>query len=864
MLHPPGSRLGPYEILSAVGAGGMGDVYKARDTRLERTVAVKVSKEQFGERFRNEALAVAALNHPHICTLFDVGPDYLVMEYVEGRPLRGPIPPGGALLLAGEIADALEHAHRHGIIHRDLKPSNILVTKAGVKVLDFGLAKRQATAPFKGESHPTLTEDGAVLGTPRYMAPEQIDGKPADERTDIFAFGLVLYEMLTGRHAFEARSVASVMAGILEREPTPISALKPLTPPALEQVVLTCLAKDPAERWQSVRELKHALAWASRPGPVARGGGRSGWIAAAVAAAVAVAALTFAVSRRPRSAEKPLPVRFEIVLQDKASATSEMAVSPDGRKIVLQLTVGASSGLYVRPIDSTTLTPVPGGGGFRPFWSPDGRSVAWFDRGFMRKVDLSGGPAQTLCKMPGFPTGATWSHEDVILFSAAGKLFRLPARGGEPEPFGTLAPGESARFWPQFLPDGRRYLYVSVASRPEDQGVFVGSLDSDLRKRIVATEYNAAYTPSGHLLFVKDDALMAQAFDATRLEVSGEPFPVLEEVGLFKGAQPAPHATYSVSANGVLVWRKGLSREPEQLTWYDRSGRKLGTLGKRAKSFSFGLSPDEKSVVVCRTDPLTSVLNRRDLWILEVAGGASRRLTFDPTDECNPVWSPDGSRIAFFSDRRGTREIYQKAANGSGDAELLLGAQEQEGHDPVGMGTEDWSPDGRFIVYNFAPTGVTHRNDLFLLPMSPAVARKPVLFLGTEALEWMGAIAPSGRWIAYLSDESGTSEVYVRDLSPRGEPGPGKWQVSAGGGWGPRWRRDGKELLYTSGSTIMAVAVKPDAPSFQAGPPRALFDVPMTQLGSRLFDVTRDGQRFLVNTLVTADEPVRVLVNWLP
>jgi Tol biopolymer transport system component len=574
--------------------------------------------------------------------------------------------------------------------------------------------------------------------------------------------------------------------------------------------------------------------------------------------------VTFAVARRPKSAEKPLPVRFEIVLPDKASATSEMAVSPDGRRIVLEINVGGGGGLYVRPLDSTTLTPVPGGGGFRPFWSPDGRQVASFYQGFMKKVDLSGGPVQTLCKMPGFPTGATWSREDVIVFSAAAKLFRVPARGGEPEPLGALAQGESARLWPQFLPDGRRYLYVSIAARLEDQGVYVGSLDSGLRKRIVATEYNAAYTPSGHLLFVKDDALMAQAFDATSLELSGEPFPVLEQVGLFKGAQPAPHATYSVSENGVLVWRKGLSREPEQLTWYDRSGRKLGTLGGRAKSFSFALSPDEKSVVVCRTDPLTNTLNKRDLWILEVAGGSSRRLTFDPTDECNPVWSPDGSRIAFFSDRRGTREIYQKAANGSGDAELLLAAQQQEGHDPVGMGTEDWSADGRFIVYNFVPMGPTHRNDLFLLPMSPGAERKPILFLGTEALEWMGAIAPNGRWIAYLSDESGTNEVYVRDLSPRGEPGPGKWQVSAGGAGGPRWRPDGKELFYTSGATMMAVAVKPDGPSFQAGTPRALFDVPMPQLGSRRFDVTRDGQRFLVNTLVTADEPVRVLVNWLP
>jgi Tol biopolymer transport system component len=863
MPHSPGTRLGPYEIVSSVGAGGMGDVYKARDTRLDRTVAVKVAKEQFEERFRHEALTVAALNHPHICTLFDVGPDYLVMEYVEGKALRGPLPVGDVLRLAGQISDALEHAHRHGVVHRDLKPSNILLTKSGAKVLDFGLAKRRSALPGAGESHPTLTEGGAILGTPRYMAPEQIDGKPADERTDIFAFGLVLYEMLTGQHAFEGKSAASVMVAILEKDPVPISALMPTTPPALEQVVLTCLAKDPAERWQSFRELKHALAWAARAGS-GRAGGQWPWMAltgAVVASAVIVGAVTFAVARRKQTPEKPLPVRFEIVLPDRASASNEMAVSPDGRRIVLEISLGQSGGLYVRPLDSTTLTPVPGGRGFRPFWSPDGRQLAFFSEG-LKKVDLSGGPTQTVCKVPGFFGGATWSREDVIVFSADGKLYRVPARGGEPVPVGAQVEGESARWWPQFLPDGRRYLYLSIATRPEDTGIYVGSLDSDLRKRIVATEYNAAYS-SGHLLFVKDGALMAQAFDATSLDLSGEPFAVLDQVGLFKGGQPAPHATYSVSANGVLAWRKGLSRDPEQLTWFDRSGRKLGTLGQRAKYFGFALSPDEKSLAVCRTDPLTNMLNRRDIWISDVTAGTSRRLTFDPTDECNPVWSPDGSHVAFFSDRRGEREIYQKPANGSGEDELLLAAKDQEGHDGVGMSTEDWSPDGRFIVYNFVPMAA-HRNDLFLLPMSPAAGRKPIPFLGTGATEFMGAIAPNGRWIAHFSDESGDGEVYVRDLSPRGERGPGKWQVSAGGGWEPRWRRDGKELLYTAGSTIMAVAVKPVGPSFQAGAPRALFEVPMPRLASHRFDVTRDGQRLLVDTLVTADEPVRVLVNWLP
>ena len=877
MPHSPGTRLGPYEIVGAVGAGGMGDVYKARDTRLERTVAVKVAREAFGNRFRNEALAVAALNHPHIGTLFDVGSDYLVMEYVEGKALRGPLPAVDVQRLAGQIADALEHAHRQGVVHRDLKPSNILLTKSGVKVLDFGLAKRRSTPSETGEGHSTLTEDGAVLGTPRYMAPEQIDGRPADERSDIFAFGLVLYEMLTGRHAFGSKSAASVMAGILEREPVPITTLMPTTPPALEQVVLTCLAKDPAERWQSVRELKHALAWAARPGSVVRASSRNGWIAAGVATAVAVAALSFAVAHRREKGERPPPIRFQVSLPDKARSDdmADIAVSPDGRRIVLPVAFDEVFQLYVRPLDSFDLTPVPGSeNSFQPFWSPDGRQIAFASQPShgLKKVDLAGGPAQTLCEIPGFEAGAnfsrqgaTWSREDVIVFSAGGKLFRVPARGGEPEPLGKLAEGESGRYWPHFLPDGQHYLYLSMTARPEEQGTYVGSLDSDLRKRIVASEYAAAFSPPGYLLFVKDDALMAQPFDAQRLRLSGEPIPILDQLALFKIAQPGPRAIYSVSANGVLAWRprSTLTQEPKQLTWFDRSGKKLGTLGKPAVYFAPTLSPDGKSLAVCRTDPATNTTPKRDLLIFDVERGTSRMLTFDPADDCGPAWSPDGSRISFFSDRRGVREIYQKAANGSGDDELLLAAKDQECHDPLGMSTDDWSADGRFLVYNC--TMGTHFNDLFLLPMSPAGKGKPITFLATAAAEFMGAIAPNGRWMAYRSDLGGRGEVYVSDLSPRGERGPGKWQVSTGGGWQPRWRRDGKELFYTDGATIMAAAVKPDAPSFEAAAARPLFDVPFTGAGLRdRFAVTRDGQRFLVNLPLKPAEPVSVLVNWLP
>ena len=571
--------------------------------------------------------------------------------------------------------------------------------------------------------------------------------------------------------------------------------------------------------------------------------------------------MSLGLAHRRQQLKKPTPIRFQILLPDKArSEDPELAVSPDGRKVVLQLSLDEVSQLYVRALDSLDLTPVTGSkGGFRPFWSPDGRQVAFFADGIVKKVDISGGPAQSLCRNPGWPSGGTWSREDVIVWSAGGKLFRMPAGGGEPEPLGALVEGESARYWPQFLPDGRHYLYVSIAiaARPDVQGVYVGSLDSDLRQRLVATEYNAAYSPSGHLLFVKDEALMAQRFDAGSLKLSGELLPVVPQLALFKGAQPAPSAVYSVSTNGVLAWRPRSTLSPTQLTWFDRSGQKLGTLGEPALYFAPILSPDERSVAVCRVDPVANMNNRRDLWIFDVARGTSRRFTFDPADECNPVWSPDGSRIAFFSDRRGVREIYQKAVNGSGDDELVLAST------GPALNVEDWSPDGRFLVY-MSPTRPRVENDLFLLPMLSAGERKPILFLDSPALEHMGTVSPNGRWIAYRSAVFGAGEIYVSDVSPQGVRGPGKWQISTGDGWQPRWRGDGKELFYTARSTLMAVAVKPEAASFEATAPRPLFDVPSRPGFTDRFVVTRDGQRFLVNLPLTSPEPVRVLVNWLP
>jgi eukaryotic-like serine/threonine-protein kinase len=853
MPYAPADRLGPYEITGPIGAGGMGEVYKARDTRLERTVAIKVSKEAFSERFRNEALAIASLNHPHICTLYDVGPDYLVMEYVEGKPLRGPVPVPEFLRLAGQIADALEQAHQKHIVHRDLKPSNILVTKAGVKVLDFGLAKRRAPRPASDESEDTLTEEGTVAGTPRYMAPEQIDGRPADERTDIFAFGLVMYEMLTGERAFEGKSAASVMAAILGRDPIPISTFRPETPKALEKVVVTCLAKDPAERWQSVRELKHALEWTTETAAASSFSVRLKRIAAGLAAAIVVTAVGVAIARRDTRTARPLPVRYEITLPKKAVFRWEhtLAVSPDGAQIVFSLLFpGELPRLFLRPLDAVEVTPVPGAeGGMWPFWAPSGKQIGFVVvPGVLKKIDLATGSVQTLCKSVN-TIGATWNREDVIVFSDGGKLFRLSARGGEPEPLGTLVEGETGRTFPQFLPDGRHYLYVSLSSRPDEGGVYVGAVDSDLRKRIVATAYRAAYTPPGHLLFVKDEGLVAQPFDLRTLELSGEPIPVLDRLALLPGAGLAH---FSVSTNGVLAWRTGSPAEPMQLTWFDRRGRRIGTLGEPGVYVRPVLSPDERSLAVCRQESPTNT----DIWVLDVARGASRRLTFDPHHDCGPTWSPDGSRIAFRSDRRAPGGIYQKRADGSGDDELVIESKDSP------LSVSDWSADGRFLVY--ASSRPRYLWDIYLLPLSAAGERKPIPYLVTDALEDSGQIAPNGRWMAYRSTAHGRFEVYVQEVTPRGEAGAGEWQISSGGAWSPQWRRDGKELFYGTATGVHSVAVTGDGPSFEASAPRQLFDPELVEEPGAAFAVTRDGERFLLLVPTKPREPIRVLVNGLP
>jgi Tol biopolymer transport system component/predicted Ser/Thr protein kinase len=895
----PGKRLGPYEIVAPLGAGGMGEVYKARDTRLDRTVAIKLlpasltDSPERRQRLEREARAVSALNHAHICALYDVGDQdgsfFLVMEYLEGETLadrltKGALPTEQVLRYGIEIGDALDKAHKKGIVHRDLKPGNVVITKAGAKLLDFGLAKLrgEAASPTPElSSLPTeakpLTQAGTILGTLRYMAPEQLEGGDADSRADIWALGLLLYEMATGKPAFSGKSQASLIGAILKDEPAPISATQTMAPPALDRLVRTCLAKDPDERWQSAHDVVQQLRWigeagsqAGVPAPVAerrRSRERLAWTVAAIAAVLG-AALGFLAARLGRRVE-PLQVRLKIAPPEGTRFPwwTLPAVSPDGSKIAFTAVSGqvaadrasaaaaGESHLYIRALDAETATRIPGTeGAYWPFWSPDGRQIGFATfppQPRLRKVDVSGGPPQTLCDLTSAHDGASWSRDGVILFAQGGALYRVPAGGGEAKRLDQPDPKQANPKGPQFLPDGR-FLYLSMAERQQDRALYLGSLDGKERTRVLTTDRIAAYVPSGHLLFMNGQVLSAQAFDRAKRRLEGDPFPVAERVVLMRGLFGG--AAFSVSPGGVLAWRTGAATETMQLTWFDRSGKKLGAVGPPAEYSNPALSPDERSLAVGQAEAgqLT-----RDLWVFDLVRGTRTRLTFDPGDDLNPTWSPDGRRMAFSSTRGPTRDILEKAADGSGDERRLFVPKEGE------AAVEDWSADGRLLLFNRQSVGQSA--DLYVLPLTGA-ERQPLPLLATPFSESMGQFSPNGRFVAYRSSESGRSEVYVQAIDADGKPTRGKWQVSTNGGLEPRWRRDGRELFYVNDSTLFAVDVKIDGAAFEAGIPKALFDLQLPDPRRNRFVVSRDGQRFLFNAAAeqASDAPIQVLVNWRP
>jgi serine/threonine protein kinase len=851
-----GEKLGPYEILAPIGAGGMGDVYKVRDTRLDRTVAIKVSKEAFSERFEREARAVAALNHPYICTLHDVGPNYLVMEYIEGTPLRGPLPIDQALTFAAQICDALDAAHKKDITHRDLKPANILVTKQGIKLLDFGLAK---VAPVVRADEATmtmaLTGKGEILGTLLYMSPEQISGQEADARSDLFAFGCVLYEMLSGKRAFQGANPASIIAAILER---PAPSLAGVAPPALNRVLKRCLEKDPDARWQSARDLKSALELVTvpeTPVPESRASarGRLPWAVAAILALAASALAWIHFTAAPASTE---PVRFQVLPPERQIFSEFLAVSPDGRKLAfITLDINNRFILWVRSLDSLDakrLSSPNEGDVSGPFWSPDSRVVAYYAEGKLKKVDSASGDSQILCDAPGF-RGAAWSSKGVIAFGAvmgSTGLWIVPESGGTPKAATIGSTG--LRYNPIFLPDGEHFLYRDVKGN-RDPAVYLGSislpLDRQSTEPFLATPFQAEFAPfaprgsHGHLLFVRDSALLAQPFDAADGKLSGEPTPVVSSVsnGETIGGPILGVAAFSVSENGVLAYRSGTGRT-FRLTWFDRSGRPLGTPGGAAQITEIQLSPDGKR--------LAGVVSG-DIWILDLDRNIPTRFTFDGMGNHAPVWSPDGSKIAYATSTGASRAIWTKPMSG-GEPQLLN--QSNQAAVP-----SDWTKDGQNLIL----TSVSNETgaDVWRLPLTGA--RTPVPLVQTKFQEGQASVSPDGKWLLYVSLESGNNQTYVRRF-PSGE---GKWVISEGQGVEARWSADGHKIYYRHQGSIMEVDVKAGA-DFVPSKPKAVMDVSIVGAGgfdrNPAWTVSPDGSRFLGMVEQKSDAPdtINVVLNW--
>jgi eukaryotic-like serine/threonine-protein kinase len=870
MPLPVGERLGPYEILAPIGAGGMGDVYSARDTRLHRDVAIKVSQERFTERFELEARAIAALNHPNVCHLYDVEPNYLVMELVDGPTLaerlkQGAIPLDESLNIARQIADALEAAHEKGIVHRDLKPGNIKIRPDGtVKVLDFGLAKVGGTPSVQGEHSPTLTvgptEAGMILGTAGYMSPEQAKGKPVDQRADIYAFGVVLYEMLTGERLHHGETTTEILASVIRDEPQ-----WDKVPVQLRRLLRRCLEKDPNKRLRHIGDVMALVddAPVATTSVPAQPTASNRWLwpmAAALAAAVLVAAVFAFLYLRPKPTLAAAVQRFEIALPEQLDGQrSALSVSPDGTRVVFSnMKQGSTNRLWVRRLDSVESQPLNGTEGAEglPFWSPDSRFIAFTSQGKLKKIEAAGGPAQTLADATGV-YGGFWTADGRIVFSSEKALSfhdlrEVSAAGGVANPFQNAL----HVFAPALLPDGRHFVYLYETGN-SSTGIFLGSLDakpSQSPRKLLPDDSDVVYAPSqdpnlGYLLFVRSrsaagvGALMAQPFDVRKLELVGEPVPIAQRVYAFVG--------FSVSQTGVLAYRSAAAA-PSQLTWFDRQGKVLGTLGETGDYAEMAISPDGLRVVVNRHDPQGG----DDLWMFDLARAASTRFTFQGGGY--PVWSPDGSRIVFASTRDGRADLYEKLSNGGGGGDELL-FKSDENNVPLG-----WSPDGRFLF--FASDGVPLRSWVLPLDSQGHAAGKPYLFLNGGIAE---RFSHDMRWVACVSDESGRFEVYVRPFDPNSAngspPGAGNWRVSAVGGVGSRWNANGKELIYlASDGAFMGVDVIAN-PVFQSGPPRVLFKP--KGLGSPAktgWDVSPDGKKFLlpIPTGASAAAPYTVVLNW--
>jgi eukaryotic-like serine/threonine-protein kinase len=880
-----GSRIGPYEILSPIGAGGMGEVYRARDTKLNRDVAVKVLPASWVDdpdrliRFEREAHVLASLNHPNIGAIYGREENALVMELIVGSTLmKGPLPVPTALGVpvaleyARQIAEALEYAHEKGVVHRDLKPANIMITAEGqVKLLDFGLAKiaQQSTGPEDSSSGLGLTMSttraGMIVGTPFYMAPEQARGQSVDWRVDIWAFGAVLFEMLTGKVLFDGETFGDTLAAILKHEPD-LGALPQDTPPAIRKLLRRCLERDRKKRLQSMGDARIEIdECLTQPEtaevvPVQVQPTRRRWLPWAVAGAFAALAVVLSLAHF-RESPPQLPQAKLSFAPPGNPTIMNVAVSPDGRRLaVAQTDQSGRNTIVLRSLDSTSVETLPGSEGVvsSMFWSPDSRYVGFFAGGKLKKVDISGGRAVTLCNADG--KDGSWGSQGDILFTTPTSVYRVSDQGGEPRIVSSAdrTRGEIWQHSPSFLPDGRHYLVSITASRPDAEGVYAGSLDSQERTFVLREFSNIAYAElpsgSGSLLFSRNGSLFAQPFDPKSFKVSGTASLVADNVTY---SENYSISSFSVSNAGVLCYLP-FTEHKYQLTWFHRDGTRASRVGEPSSSdrvkfeFQPWLSPDEKEVAFDLIDAQTKM---SDLWLVDLARNVSSRFTFDSADEGKPVWSPDGTTIAFSKRASSVvpLELNLKPVGRSGKERLLYTVKGST------LAPTDWSRDGRFLM--FLLNDPKTKNDLWVLPDPLASGDpKPVPFAQSEFNENDGAFSPDSKWVAYNSDESGSNQVYVQPFPPSG----GKWQISKNGGKFPKWRRDGKEMFFVGADNkMMAVDIKL-GDSVEAGIPKALFQTTIPNRSR--YAVTGDGQRFLAPDLTGDSEnsqalPV-VMLNW--
>jgi eukaryotic-like serine/threonine-protein kinase len=890
MALTSGTKLGPYEVQAPLGAGGMGEVYRALDTRLSRTVAVKVlastlpSSPELKQRMEREARAISSLNHPHICQLYDIGShngaDFLVMEFLEGETLaerlrKGSIPLPEIYRIGIAIAEALAAAHARGIVHRDLKPGNIMLTQSGAKLMDFGLAKPlglqntisgsgaapsfTAAATLSGPSPLSpLTTAGTIIGTIQYMAPEQIEGKEADARSDIFAFGAVLYEMAAGKRPFEGKSQLSLASSILEKEPDPVSTVKPQTPPGLEHVITTCLQKNPEERYLAAHDIKLELqfiaaervppaAGSARVAPTVRKGERNAWLAA-IMSAILLGIVGGWLLHRPTRPAQSIRTVIEAPSNTTLNLSGDFAgppvLSPDGTTVAFTATgPGGKPSLWIRPLGVLEAHVLAGTeGAIFPFWSWDSRALGFFTAGKLETIDLEGGSPQIICDAP-FARGGAWSPDGTIVFSPNTQmpLMRVGINGGTPTPLTAVdASQHTSHRWPALLPDGKHFLYLAIhhdTSKTGNNTIYYASLDGKENRPLFRSQTNAVYA-DGYVLFARSDQLMAQPFDPGAGKLKGEPRilarGVMNDVTTW-------HMDASAAENGLMLYGSGGNADL-QLVWLDRTGKKIETIAdKFANLMGAHISPQGDRVA------LQIDVGVNDIWVLDFERGVRTRLTFGPVQNTTPVWSPDGKWIAYASLRNGHSNLYRKRSDGSGAEEVLL---ENDQADSV----EDWSPDGKYLLYSHGTNGM----DTQLWAVALEGERKPWMVVAHAAVLYGARLSPDGKWLAYESNESGTVQLYIVPF--RG--GQGKWQVTSQGSSGPAWTRNGKELFYMDpGFNLYVISFKEVEGAPQLGAPQ---QIPITTSAPTVFfDISPDGKKILIDHVAQQVSPsVTVVTNF--